>query len=339
MQFYPLITSKVKIARGVLLVYWTGKKRTPESVIGPFLIEYAVYRILIMAPVSNLNQNTQSELLIPISVNNQDPAKEDTEVFRNYEALDENSTVTQFYKAQHEQVTLDYVLDAKKRFYSFNHAKHTIMDLFAASDQIVDESDPDLHLSQLHHAIQTAERARKLYPQPEYDWFWFTAFIHDLGKILTLFGEPQWGVVGDSFPVGCAFDKTNVFHNYFAKNPDNGKYDAIGIYSEHCGFDALHFSFGHDDYLSRVLEHNGHNLPYEALYCIRYHSFYPWHKHGGYAHFANERDVKLRPLLQKFQSCDLYSKDDGNVLDYTELEQFYRGLADKYVGLGKVLEI
>ena len=78
------------------------------------------------------------------------------------------------------------------KFYEFNRGEYTIMELFEISDQIVDESDPDLHLSQLHHAIQTGERARQLYPAPEMDWFWFTAFIHDLGKVLAVFGEPQW---------------------------------------------------------------------------------------------------------------------------------------------------
>lgn len=37
----------------------------------------------------------------------------------------------------------------------------------------------------------------------------------DLGKVLLhpSFGElPQWAVVGDTFPVGCAFDKS-IVHN------------------------------------------------------------------------------------------------------------------------------
>jgi len=263
----------------------------------------------------------------------------DGAAYRDYAALDEADTVTQFYKTQHEKQTYEYVQDAKKRFYNFDHAKHTLMDLFAASDAIVDESDPDLHLSQLHHAIQTAERARQTYPEPEMDWFWFTAFIHDLGKILTIFGEPQWGVVGDTFPVGCAFEDTSVFPQYFKLNPDAGKYDKLGIYETNCGFDQVQFSFSHDDYLSRVLEHNGHNLPYEALYCIRYHSFYPWHKNGGYAHLASPRDHELLPLLRKFQACDLYSKDDAKVYDYRALESFYKALGDKFIGVGKVLAL
>ncbi len=34
------------------------------------------------------------------------------------------------------------------------------------------------------------------------DWFVLTGFVHDLGKVLSLFGEPQWSVVGDTLPGG-----------------------------------------------------------------------------------------------------------------------------------------
>lgn len=44
--------------------------------------------------------------------------------------------------------------------------------------------------------------------------FWTTGFIHDLGKILAhpkFGGMPQWCVVGDTFPVGCAFSDRCVY--------------------------------------------------------------------------------------------------------------------------------
>ena len=31
---------------------------------------------------------------------------------------------------------------------------------------------------------------------------------------------PQWAVVGDNYPLGCAFDKAIVFHEYFEACPD-----------------------------------------------------------------------------------------------------------------------
>jgi inositol oxygenase len=97
-------------------------------------------------------------------------------------------------------------------------------------------------------------------------------FIHDLGKCLCLYGEPQWGVVGDTFPVGCAWSDQIVFPQYFSKNPDaqvpayQAKY---GIYGPNCGLENVHMSFGHDGYIAEVMK------PYlsdEAIYMLRFHS-------------------------------------------------------------------
>lgn len=52
------------------------------------------------------------------------------------------------------------------------------------SDKRVDESDPDTNLSQIAHAFQTAEAARKD-NQPR--WMQATCLIHDLGKVWLLF--------------------------------------------------------------------------------------------------------------------------------------------------------
>ena len=90
----------------------------------------------------------------------------------------------------------------------------------------------------------------------------------------------------------------------------------MGIYSEGCGFDSLHMSWGHDEYLNMVLNKNIRwvKLPEEALYMIRYHSFYSWHtpksKQRGYTHFANIIDWKRLPLLKILQLSDLYSKNN-----------------------------
>jgi inositol oxygenase len=42
-------------------------------------------------------------------------------------------------------------------------------------------------------SLQTAETIRE---DGHPDWFVLTGFIHDMGKVLCLFGEPQWAVVG-----------------------------------------------------------------------------------------------------------------------------------------------
>lgn len=45
--------------------------------------------------------------------------------------------------------------------------------------------------------------------------------MHDLGKIMALNGEPQYFVVGDTFPVGCKFSDKIVFSEQFVDNPDS----------------------------------------------------------------------------------------------------------------------
>ena len=46
----------------------------------------------------------------------------------------------------------------------------------------------------------------------------------DLGKVLlhSSFGElPQWAVVGDTYPVGCAFDESIVHHKVYIRDSLN----------------------------------------------------------------------------------------------------------------------
>ena len=83
---------------------------------------------------------------------------------------------------------------------------------------LVDGSDPDTSLAQIEHLLQTAEAIRRDgHPR----WFILTGLIHDFGKVLCLFGEPQWAVVGDTFPVGCAYSDKIVFSEFLADNPDS----------------------------------------------------------------------------------------------------------------------
>ena len=58
---------------------------------------------------------------------------------------------------------------------------------------LVADSDPDTDLSQIEHNLQTAAAIRcDGHPR----WMILTGLIHDLGKVLCLYGEPQWAVVG-----------------------------------------------------------------------------------------------------------------------------------------------
>jgi inositol oxygenase len=139
-------------------------------------------------------------------------------------------------------------------------------------------------------------------------WFVLAGFVHDLGKVLCLWGEPQWGVVGDTFPVGCGFSEDIVFPEYFAVNPDrlHPVYSTeYGVYEPNCGLEQVHMSFGHDGYIYEVMKRY---LPQEALYMLRYHSFYSAHKHGAYRHLMNDQDVAMFCWVNEFNKYDLYSK-------------------------------
>jgi len=216
---------------------------------------------------------------------------------------------------------------------NFSICRMSVWDAIRKLDQVVDESDPDTELPQIVHALQTAEGLRSVHPDIE--WLPLVGLLHDLGKVIALpeFGsEPQWCVVGDTFPVGCQFDSNIVYHEHFVESADSTHpiyTTKLGIYSPHCGLDNLHFSFGHDEYLYQVLKHNNCLIPEEGLRIIRYHSFYPWHKSGAYQHFMKDEDHVTLKWCQLFSKLDLYSKD-AKVPDVEKLIPYYATLISKY---------
>jgi inositol oxygenase len=141
--------------------------------------------------------------------------------------------------------------------------------------------------------------------------------------------EPQWAVVGDTFPVGCAWSDQIVYHEYFAANPDRNvpEYQTeCGIYERHCGLDKVHLSWGHDEYIYWVTRNL---MPEEAQYMLRYHSFYPAHKHGAYRHLMNDRDERMFEWVRKFNQYDLYSKGTARP-DVDELRPYYEDLVAEF---------
>lgn len=46
----------------------------------------------------------------------------------------------------------------------------------------------------------------------------------------------------------------------------------------------------------------------EALYMVRYHSFYSWHREGDYEHLTNAQDREMLKWVKAFNPYDLYSK-------------------------------
>lgn len=250
--------------------------------------------------------------------------------YRNYAApkrADAVDTVREFYRLNHTSQTLDFVLAKKAQYLSFNQ---TIMTPWAALDflnTLVDDSDPDIALPQLDHLLQTAEAMRA---NGEPDWMVLTGFIHDLGKVLCLFGEPQWAVVGDTFPVGCLYSSKIVYPEFFAHNPDSKRPELqtnLGIYSANCGLENVHMSWGHDEYLYHLMKPY---LPLPALYMIRFHSFYAWHQENEYQHLCNAQDDEMKPWVQRFNPYDLYSKNP-NPPKLAELKPYFEDLLAKYL--------
>lgn len=249
---------------------------------------------------------------------------------------DVNSKEEKFYKENHEKQTLDYVKYSIKKYSNHNFLKKDIVDMIYELDEIEDESDPDLSLSQIHHSLQTAEYIRKEHPK-EKD-FQIVGLIHDLGKILStkpLDNLPQWSVVGDIFPVGCKFSDKIVYSNFFESNPDYSEYDKLGIYTYKCGLDNVYMSFGHDWYLWDVLNYNKSNIDDNYKSIIRYHSFYAYHQENEYKYLSNNNDEEnILPLLKKFQKFDLYSKNDQDKLDIENLMTYYGEiLNEKRIGI------
>ena len=247
------------------------------------------------------------------------------EEFRNYKQ-DANPSVTEFYRQNHANQTLDFVLTKKKEYCGLTRGRKSIWEMADYLNTLVDDSDPDTDLTQIEHLLQTSEAIRKE-GQPR--WFVLTGFVHDLGKVLCLYGEPQWAVVGDTFPVGCAYSDQIVFPEFFADNPDSKIADyqtTYGIYEPNCGLDQVHLSWGHDEYIYTATQKY---LPEPARYMLRYHSFYPAHKHGAYRHLMNDHDEEMFEWVRKFNQFDLYSKGQQR-LKLKEIRPYYEDLVSEF---------
>lgn len=245
----------------------------------------------------------------------------DTQTFRNYEDTERDS-VEELYRLNHTNQTLAFVQAQEKKYTPLNHAKIGMWDVLEKLNGLVDDSDPDLDLPQMVHALQTAESIRA---DGHPDWLILTGLIHDCGKMLFFFGEPQWAIVGDTFPLGCRFSDKIVYPHLFATNPDmkNPLYQTeCGIYERNCGLRNVHMSWGHDEYLYHVVKKY---LPEQAAYIIRYHSFYALHQEGEYMHLLDEYDHKMLPWVKLFNQYDLYSKCPVEP-DAQDLAPYYQAL-------------
>jgi inositol oxygenase len=247
------------------------------------------------------------------------------EEFRDYRA-DVKPAVAEFYRLNHKHQTVDFVRAKRAEYLARDKRKMGLWDGLEFLNTLVDSSDPDTSLPQIDHLLQTAEAIRRDgHPR----WFVLTGLIHDFGKVLCLFGEPQWAVVGDTFPVGCAWSDKIVFAEYLTDNPDARvpEYQTpCGIYDEGCGLDNVLLSWGHDEYMYHVVKDY---LPPEALYMIRYHSFYPWHRENAYRHLMNDEDRKYLGAVRAFNPYDLYTKAAQRP-NVDELRPYYEALWNEF---------
>jgi inositol oxygenase len=248
------------------------------------------------------------------------------EEFRKYEEP-QRDTVKEFYRLNHKYQTYEFVQQKKADFLQFNKREMPIWKAFDFLNELVDDSDPDTNLDQMQHLLQTSEAIRN---DGHPDWMVLVGLIHDMGKVLCLFGEPQWSVVGDTFPVGCAFSEKIVYPEFFEANPDrsNKVYsEKYGVYKPNCGLSNVHLSWGHDEYVYHMMKDY---LPEGALYMLRYHSFYSQHRENAYEHLMDNHDHEMFAWVKLFNPYDLYSKNP-NQKSWEELQPYYKELVAKYL--------
>ena len=256
-----------------------------------------------------------------------EPGTKQKENYRNYVDSERVNTVKKFYELNHTYQTYDFVLEKEREFLKFDKKEMSVWDAVDFLNTLVDDSDPDTDLDQFQHLLQTSEAIRQ---DGHPDWFVLTGFMHDLGKVLCLFGEPQCAVVGDTFPVGCKHSDKIVYPEYFEANPDskdpryNTKY---GVYEPNCGLDNVKMSWGHDEYIYQIMKNY---IPEEGLYMLRYHSFYPQHRENAYDHLMSKHDHEMFKWVDKFNPYDLYSKVPVPP-DAKALRPYYEDLVAKYL--------
>jgi inositol oxygenase len=251
----------------------------------------------------------------------QDKKAED---FRAYEPAP--ARVHAFYRLNHAHQTRAFVQAKKQEYLGLDRRRMGIWTALEYLNSLVDDSDPDTDLSQIDHSLQTAEAIRR---DGHPDWFQLAGLVHDLGKVLCLWGEPQWAVVGDTFPTGCAYSPKIVLAEYFKDNPDRSdrRYQTkLGVYEENCGLDKVDLSWGHDEYIYHVARAY---LPEPALAMLRYHSFYSAHREGEYSWLMDDCDRDLFRWVKEFNQYDLYSKGHAKP-DAAALRPYYEGLIEKF---------
>lgn len=275
--------------------------------------------------------------------------------FRIFDEATSLPRVVEHYRDMRRYQTVEFYrrMEQKYDFTNGNYRKlMSIDEAFVELESYVDASDPDLDLPNKLHLLQTAEGIRRAgHP----DWFILVGLLHDMGKIMFLWGNgddgqdgyspngKQWALGGDTFVVGCQIpDEAVVFPQFNSLNPDmhDDRYNTPnGMYEAHCGLDQLCFAWGHDEYVYRMLVANNTTIPQQGLDMIRYHSAYPMHDKGAYRHLLKDADDERLEWVRLFNRFDLYTKDGVNDIrnEMDSLWPYYLDLLEKY-GLGGKLK-
>ena len=266
------------------------------------------------------------------------------EEFRYYDQGEITAAVREHYRKMRSRQTYDYVRRMKNKYLTFSHPMH-LWDAMEKLNDLIDVSDPDITLPNVQHLVQSAEAIRE---DKRPDWMQLVGLIHDLGKMMYLWGSDedgtsqaeQWGLVGDIFVVGCRLPDTCVYPEFNKLNPDmaDDRYNTpLGIYEPQCGLDNLQLAWGHDEYLYQVLKnHPDNKIPEAGMVMIRYHSFYPWHTGGSYSELTDEKDEQYKEWVLDFNNYDLYTKSE-TIYDLNEIKAYYLPIAEKYLGSGPIM--
>ena len=208
-------------------------------------------------------------MMPPPSIKSINASIKKEEEFRTYSITDTSERVIQHYKDMRTNQTVKFY-NRMEHKYSFENGAYrrlmTIEEAFVELENYIDASDPDMDLPNLLHLLQTAEGIRNAgHP----DWLQLVGLLHDVGKIMFLWGDgadgqdgyspkgKQWALGGDTWVVGCRIpNEAVVFPEFNPLNPDmsNPQYNTkYGIYEQNCGLDELRFAWGHDEYMYRML--------------------------------------------------------------------------------------
>jgi len=252
--------------------------------------------------------------------------------FRKYNI---ENNIKETYKLARKNQNYKY---ANKMLFNFLERKKESINFWDVIDKLsdfIDKSDPDINIPNSHHLFQTAEEARK---DGMSDWFQLVCILHDMGKIMYLWGsdengttiENQWGIVGDTFIVGCKIPNSIVYSEFNELNEDYNN-TLVGKYIKNCGLDLCTVSWGHDEFMYRVLRQNKNTIPEEGYYIIRYHSLYLWHNNNEYEYLENNKDKRMKRWVKTFNKYDLYTKKNIET-DVEKLRNYYSKLVLKYFG-------